>query len=79
MSVGQRNSFQIRLLLDPEWVAQLDSLATSRHLSRLALIRFYLRDKIDEEYAQLAEHYRRQDEHRRAHKRLQNHLDDMEW
>lgn len=40
---------QLRLLLPAEWVRELDTLASLRFISRLALIRQFLRDKIDHE------------------------------
>lgn len=40
---------QLRLLLPAEWISELDTLASLRFVSRLALIRHFLREKIDQE------------------------------
>lgn len=40
---------QLRLLLPAEWVRELDTLASLRFISQLALIRQFLREKIDQE------------------------------
>jgi len=48
---------QIRLLLPRKWVDELDTIAASRHLSRLGLIRGYLRSRIDHDLNKLAEHW----------------------
>ena len=67
---------QLRLLLPESWIAELDNLAASRFLSRLGLIRFYLRAQMDEDLKQLAEHFRNEDLKKRTHSRLSGKLQD---
>jgi len=70
---------QLLLLLPHDWIAQLDSLARSRNLSRLALIRLFLRLQMDSELAQLSAHFKQQDEQRRTHKRLNSYLSERDY
>ena len=48
---------QIRLLLPSKWVEELDAIAASRHITRLALIRGYLRSRLDHDLQNLAKHW----------------------
>ncbi len=48
-----KNDRQLRLLLPAEWVADLDSIAASKFVSRLALIRQYLRECADRDLQSL--------------------------
>jgi hypothetical protein len=48
-------SSQLLLLLPSEWVEELNVLAKSRYISRLALIRSYLRQQMDKDFAQYSE------------------------
>ena len=70
---------QLRLLLPEDWIPELDSLAASRFLTRLGLIRFYLRAQMNEDLKNLAEHLRETEAHRKTHRRLQQHINDREW
>ena len=79
MSIQRIPVSQIRLLIDPQWIKELDAIAASRHISRLSLIRAYLREKIDQELSQLTEHFRQRDQLQRTRKRLEQHLEDQEW
>jgi len=78
MSKPRTKSAQIRLLLPAEWIPELDNLAASRFLTRLGLIRLFLRIKMDEELATLSDHFKKTEQHRRTHQRLQNHLQNRE-
>ncbi|MGI6525353.1 MAG: hypothetical protein ACOX2O_08730 [Bdellovibrionota bacterium] len=79
MQKAKSNYTQIRLLLPEEWVPELDNLAASRFLSRLGLIRFYLRAGLDEDLSQFAEHLRLKDEQKRIHAHIAEQLEDREW
>ena len=48
------SKFQIRLILDKELADKLSIIASSHYLSRLALIRSYLKKAIDEDLVSLA-------------------------
>ena len=48
---------QIRLLLPSKWVEELDAIANSRNITRLALIRGYLRSRIDHDLQNLAKYW----------------------
>lgn len=67
---------QLRLLLPEAWIPELDNLAASRFSNRLQLIRFYLRSKMDEELANLAEHFKKTEQNRLTHQRLARKVDD---
>ena len=44
---------QVRLLLPENWIEELDAIARSRFISRLSLIRHYLRTHIDRDLESL--------------------------
>ena len=67
---------QLRLLLPEDWIPELDNLAASRFLTRLGLIRFYLRAQMNEELATLAEHFKQTEQNRITHQRLARKVDD---
>ena len=48
-----RFNHQIQLLLPTAWVKELDDLARVRNLKRLALIRAYLREQMDNDIERL--------------------------
>jgi len=48
---------QIRLTLPRSWIEELDTIAASRHMTRLALIRGYLRSRINKDLENLANHW----------------------
>ena len=69
---------QIRLLLPEDWIPELDNLAASRFLTRHGLIRFYLRAKMNEELATLAEHFKQSEQNKATHQRLSKRLNDYQ-
>ena len=77
MSKPRSKTAQIRLLLPEDWIPELDNLAASRFLTRLGLIRFYLRAKMNEELATLAEHFKQTEQNRMTHQRLARKIDDF--
>lgn len=79
MSINAKQITQIRLLLPKEMVSELDTIAASRQVSRLSLIRFFLRHQIDHELSQLDAYFKDVDRRRRTHARLQEHLSENEW
>jgi hypothetical protein len=79
MSIQRMPVSQIRLLINPQWIKELDAIAASRHITRLALIRGYLREKIDQELLELTEHFRQRDQLQKTQRRLEKHLEDQEW
>jgi hypothetical protein len=70
---------QIRLLLPEEWLPELDSLAATRFLTRLGLIRFYLRAQMNEDLSNLAQHFKENEQHKKTLKHLSQHREDNEW
>lgn len=70
---------QIRLLLPEEWLPELDNLAATRFLTRLGLIRFYLRAQMNEDLSTLAQHFKENEQHKKTHKHLQQRRQDNEW
>lgn len=77
MSKKLKHDFQIRLLLPRSWTTELDTLAGSRFITRLALIRFYLRTMMDKDLSSLAQHLEERELLRRAQEKARNNLD--EW
>jgi hypothetical protein len=78
MSINQPKHFQLRVLLDPEWIPELDTLARSRCLTRSGLIRFYLRLQMNEELAHLPNLLEAQKARKAARKQIEAHLNDLE-
>lgn len=78
MSIKQPRYVQLRVLLEASWISELDSLAKSRFLSRLGLIRFYLRSKMDEELTNLEEFFQAQETRRGTKSKLDAYLKDRE-
>lgn len=76
MSKQKTKTAQIRLLLPAEWIPELDNLAASRFLNRLSLIRFFLRSKMDEELATLAEHFKKTEQNKLTHQRIAQKIND---
>jgi hypothetical protein len=76
MSVKNSKFVQLRLLLDPSWVPELDTLARARSITRLGLIRYFLRLKMDEELASYQEFLVGQETRRRTKSKLDAYLDD---
>jgi len=78
MSHKERYS-QLRLLIKPEWIEDLDTLARSRHLTRLALIRMFLKAKIDEELLSLDAFLQQQESLKATKTRLDKYLHDHDY
>ena len=79
MTKDKSQCAQIRLLLPKEWVAELDNLAATRYLTRLGLIRFLLRSKMNEELSTLAEHFKATEQNKHTHQQIKQTLQDREW
>lgn len=77
MSKPRSKTAQIRLLLPEDWITELDNLAAPRFLTRLGLIRFYLRAKMNEELATLAEHFKQTEQNKATHQRLSQRMNDF--
>ena len=69
---------QLRLLLPHEWIGELDSLASSHFISRLALIRKYLRKMIDSDLEMHKEHLEQVANRKRVKDQLDYHLSQRE-
>lgn len=80
----KRNDGQIRLLIPSEWIEELDLLAEAKLKSRLAVIRQYIREKIDSDLIELSSIITKRQEVKRAratsdrwlHERRQRKEDD---
>jgi len=70
---------QILLSLPLQMVSELDTIAQSRQVSRLSLIRRYLRHQIDEELKSLEAYLQNTKRCKRTHLLLQGKLKDQEW
>ena len=78
---------QLRLLIPPSWIAELDTVASVRNFkTRLALIRNYLREQLDLDLARLDEHFEHKEKMMNAKRRTDNWLhersnreDDDQW
>ena len=57
---------QIRLLLPAEWLAELNAVAKSRFVSRLSLIRYYLRLQLDKDLSELQQHFQQRESNRKT-------------
>ena len=76
MSIQSQEITQIRLLVPKAWVQELDTLAKSRFLTRLGLIRFYLRIQMDQDLQQLSEMIEDRNDLTSAHRSIQRYLND---
>jgi len=79
MSKPKSKIAQLRLLLPEDWVPELDNLAATRFLTRLGLLRFLIRNGMNQELANLAEHFKQTEQQRKTHKQLQQRRQDSEW
>jgi hypothetical protein len=79
MSKPKSKITQIRLLLPAEWVPELDNLSATRFLTRLGFLRFLIRNGINQELANLAEHFKQTEQQRKTHKQIQQRRQDSEW
>lgn len=78
MSIHKKPITQIRLLIPTEMLHELDTIAKSRDMNRLALIRYFLRHQIDQELGQLESYLQGISRRKKTHKQLQEHLSDKE-
>jgi hypothetical protein len=79
MSTKKPNFVQLRLLINPEWIPELDTLARARYLSRLGLIRHFLRLKMDEELASYQEFLNAKEVRRATKTKLDSYLDEKDF
>jgi hypothetical protein len=78
MSVKKPTFVQLRLLLHPSWVPELDTLARARSISRLGLIRYFLRLKMDEELDSYTEFLKARQTRGRTRAQLDAYMNDKE-
>jgi hypothetical protein len=79
MSIYKEPPIQIRLLIPKQMLSELDSIARSRQVSRLSLIRRFLRHQIDDELKSLEAYLNEAKRSDRTHRLLKQHLDDKDW
>ena len=79
MSIKKPKFTQLRLLLEPDWISDLDTLARSRRITRLALIRMFLRAKIDEELLSLNAFLQHQESLKATKRKLDKYLHDHDY
>ena len=70
---------QILLALPAQMVSELNSIAKSRQISRLALIRRYLRLQLDDELKSLEAYLNEAKRGKRTHALLQERLKESDW
>lgn len=79
MSIKKPKFTQLRLLLEPDWISDLDTLARSRRITRLALIRMFLKAKIDEELLSLDTFLQHQESLKATKRKLDKYLHDHDY
>jgi hypothetical protein len=79
MSIKQAKLVQVRLLIDPSWVPELDTLARARSTTRLGLIRYFLRLKMDEELDSYQEFLKARQTRRKTRAQLDAYLDEKDY
>jgi hypothetical protein len=79
MTKPKSKTTQLRLLLPEEWLTEINNLADTRFLSRLGLLRFYIRAGMNEDLSNLAEHFKQTEQQRKTHKQIQQRRQDSEW
>ena len=79
MSIHKEPPIQIRLLISKQMVSELDTIAQSRQVSRLSIIRRFLRHQIDEELKSLSTYLENSKRYKQTHRLLQGKLKDQEW
>jgi ferritin len=79
MSIHIQDPTKILLHLPRQIVSELDTIAKSRQISRVALIRWFLTHQIQEEMKSLETHLENTKRCKRTHLLLQGHLKDKEW
>lgn len=75
---SNNDTAQIRLLVPKEWVQELDTLAASRFLTRLGLIRFYLRSQMDQDLNQYSEMTEQRRSLKNSHRSLQRFISEKD-
>ena len=75
---NETNIAQVRLLIPQDWLDELTSLAKGRLVSRLSLIRTFLRSQMDEELRQLEEHFAERERQRATKEKLDYWLEQKE-
>jgi hypothetical protein len=78
------NDAQLRLLLPKEWIAELDTIASIRFTTRLALIRHYLRKHLDQDLIRLDDNIQAREKIRKSKLHVDtwlqsNHQEPDEW
>ena len=79
MSIKKPKFTQLRLLLEPDWISDLDTLARSRRITRLALIRMFLKAKIDEELLSLDIFLQHQESLKATKRKLDKYLHEHDY
>lgn len=79
MSLQKERYRQLRLLIAPDWISDLDTLARSRRITRLALIRLFLKAKIDEELLSLDTFLQHQESLKATKRKLDKYLHDHDY
>lgn len=69
---------QLRLILEKDWVKELDLLARTRFVSRLAVIRYYLRQMMDKDLAELTENLEKRRQFKLTQEAVSSHIEDWE-
>jgi len=72
------NDAQVKLLLPSSWLEELDTIAGMKSVSRLAIIRQYLRDKIDLDLVKLDDHFQRLQQIKRGKRTADGWLQDRQ-
>lgn len=79
MSIKKPKFTQLRLLLEPDWISDLDTLARSRRITRLALIRMFLKAKIDDELLTLDTFLQHQESLKATKRKVDKYLHDHDY
>ena len=56
----------ILLLIPQEWLEELNTLAAARFLTRLGLLRFYIRQEMNKDLLDLTEHFKQRNQFKRT-------------
>jgi len=72
-----KNAAQIRLLISPRMLQELNTLAASRRIPRLHLIRLYLQIMIEKELTAIDDHLDRQDKLQATRLKLDKYLNEL--
>ena len=72
------NDGQVKLLIPSGWLDELDTIARMKSLSRLAVIRQYLREKINDDLVKLDQHFQQVQQIKRGKTAADNWLADRQ-